>query len=258
MLTAEERKILEDIHAWALPRTRQSQMIESRGWRQVVSEDYKSPAFNEVLESSVWENQLEQKVLETIELYRKVGTAFKWGVTPRTRPANTGEVLLKHGFTHWPSAAMYLRPAECTFSQNTDVVVRGVGADQMKDFVDLFMRCWNIKPEEHAPMRDQLYFDHEQSAIYERFVAYVKGAPAGVASMVRNDDCGYLHATAVLPEFQGAGAYRALVEARVKVLQDLEIPLAYTEARELTSAPRLERMGFQRAWSIDMYLKALN
>ncbi len=73
--------------------------------------------------------------------------------------------------------------------------------------------------------------------------------------MVRNNDCGYFHATAVLPEFQGKGIYQALVQSRIDALKAAGAKIAVTYARELSSAPRLEKMGFITAWASEIFLK---
>jgi GNAT superfamily N-acetyltransferase len=48
----------------------------------------------------------------------------------------------------------------------------------------------------------------------------------------------------VLPRFRGRGLYRALVRARLSDARTHGIALATSHAREATSAPILERLGF--------------
>ncbi|HZI05184.1 MAG TPA: GNAT family N-acetyltransferase, partial [Archangium sp.] len=49
----------------------------------------------------------------------------------------------------------------------------------------------------------------------------------------------------VLPAFRGRGLYRALVTARLRYAAEREIPFATSHARANTSAPLLERLGFE-------------
>jgi GNAT superfamily N-acetyltransferase len=49
----------------------------------------------------------------------------------------------------------------------------------------------------------------------------------------------------VLPRFRGRGLYRALVGARLADARARGIALATAHAREETSAPLLEKMGFE-------------
>jgi predicted N-acetyltransferase YhbS len=86
-------------------------------------------------------------------------------------------------------------------------------------------------------------------------VAFLNGTPAGIGSLARNESVGYFHGTAVLPEFQGNGVYRALVEHRLKALHESKAKLAATVALP-TSAPRLERFGFRKAWTAEVFLKS--
>jgi hypothetical protein len=49
----------------------------------------------------------------------------------------------------------------------------------------------------------------------------------------------------VLPAARGRGAYRALVAARLAFLRARHVEYAVTQAREATSAPMLEHLGFE-------------
>jgi GNAT superfamily N-acetyltransferase len=62
-----------------------------------------------------------------------------------------------------------------------------------------------------------------------------------------NNDAAYLIGGVVLPELRGRGVYRALVRARLEAVRG-RLSLATTHAREATSAPILERLGFRTAF----------
>ena len=63
--------------------------------------------------------------------------------------------------------------------------------------------------------------------------------------MLLRDDYGYFVGGAVMEEARGRGVYRCLVEARLAFLRDRGIEYAVTIAREATSAPVLEHLGFE-------------
>jgi len=257
MLSPTERNLIEQFYTWGLPRTPGSRVVQSNRWFQVISGDYKSPAFNEVLFSDCEDSEIENKIVATINLYKDVGTDFKWCISPNSQPANTATLLIQHDFLNWQSRMMYARVSEFFLQAPIEgIEVRKVSPSETKAFTELFVQSWKIKPDEISLVSKQLEFDNiHTSASFERFWAFVNGKPAGVASMVRNSKCGYLHATAVLPEFQGQGVYRALIEKRIEVLKAHKVGLAITGAREQTSAPRLEKMGFSTAWQVQMFLK---
>jgi GNAT superfamily N-acetyltransferase len=79
------------------------------------------------------------------------------------------------------------------------------------------------------------------------------GRAAGTASFFLGDDSAYLTGGNVLTEFRGKGIYRALIRARLDALQALSIPLATTHAREKTSAPILEKLGFETVFRYSIY-----
>jgi GNAT superfamily N-acetyltransferase len=257
MMTEAEADQIASFYVWKLPRTPGSCVVQRPGWFQVISPDYPSAAFNEVIHSELSGAELEDVVLQTIETYRRIGTDFKWCTSPRTSPSDTGDVLRRHGFLSWFGRAMFARPSEIKIAPaSSGISVRRLADSELDFFCDLYLRSWKLPADQAEIMKRQVLFDHQQKkATFERFVAYDGSTPVGVASMVRNSDSAYLHGTAVFPEFQGRGAYRALTDARMQVLRDNGVPLALTMARELTSAPRLEKLGFQTAWQTEIFLK---
>lgn len=69
------------------------------------------------------------------------------------------------------------------------------------------------------------------------------------------DGFGYLVGGLVAPEVRGRGIYRALVAARLAFLRERGMPLAITHARDATSAPMLEHLGFGTVYRYQcMYL----
>jgi len=255
-MTSEQEEILKKIHYWALPRTPGSRLIRNEKWLQVISEDNKTHAHNEVIYSDLSENDFEQKLMETTQFYEALGTNFKWCTNPFTLPKKTPDLLKKSGFTSWYTTHMYLPVSDLQLTaRSSDIDVRLIGQEEMQTFFNLFMKCWKVEPELVEKKKQQLSFDHQsKKASYERFIAFYRGQPAGVGSLARNRNAGYFHSTAVLPEFQGLGLYRALVEQRLKHLSDAGGRLAATVALP-TSSPRLEYFGFKKAWTAEVFLK---
>lgn len=63
----------------------------------------------------------------------------------------------------------------------------------------------------------------------------------------------YMMGGVVLPAFRGRGLYRALVDARLALARQRGIELATSLAKSDTSAPILERMGFETYCDLDAY-----
>jgi len=85
------------------------------------------------------------------------------------------------------------------------------------------------------------------------FLASCDGEPAATASYVAFPRSAYLIGGVVLPAFRGRGLYRALVAARLAHARARGLTLATSHAREHTSAPILERMGFETICRFPMY-----
>jgi GNAT superfamily N-acetyltransferase len=68
--------------------------------------------------------------------------------------------------------------------------------------------------------------------------------PAATASYFAFPRSAHLLGGVVLPQHRGSGLYRALVAARLGHARARGISLATTHARESSSAPILERLGF--------------
>ena len=84
-------------------------------------------------------------------------------------------------------------------------------------------------------------------------MARVDGAIVGTAGFVVKPQSAYLVGGNVLPRYRGRGLYRALVDHRIERIRAMGIRLATTQARESTSAPILEALGFETVYRSRMY-----
>lgn len=76
------------------------------------------------------------------------------------------------------------------------------------------------------------------------WVAYRAGVPVGAAGMAIASDVARLWGGSVLPEARGTGAYRALLDQRLRTGRDSGCRMALVKGRVATSAPILRRAGF--------------
>ncbi|HEX4515290.1 MAG TPA: GNAT family N-acetyltransferase, partial [Polyangiaceae bacterium] len=81
-------------------------------------------------------------------------------------------------------------------------------------------------------------------ALDHELVAFVADG-LGAGAILLREDYGYLVGAAVTESARGRGVYRALVAARLAFLRERAIEYAVTQARESTSAPILEHLGFE-------------
>jgi hypothetical protein len=76
----------------------------------------------------------------------------------------------------------------------------------------------------------------------------------GTAGLILRGDYGYLVGAQVVEAARGRGLYKALTAERLAFLRARGIGYAVTHAREATSAPRLERLGFETLFRSKCYV----
>ncbi len=128
-------------------------------------------------------------------------------------------------------------------------MVIAVDHTTVDDYTHVMAVGWGA---EVAPLR-ALHRHVLAEAKQRLFVAYCAGVPVGAASYVAFPRSAFLTGGVVLEAFRGRGLYRALVHTRLTHARASGIGLATTHARESTSAPILEMLGFATVCTIPMY-----
>ena len=108
---------------------------------------------------------------------------------------------------------------------------------------------WNAELAPRLALHHHLLAEGRQHL----FIAYCDGVAAAAASYVPFARSAFLMGGVVLEKFRGRGLYRALVHARLAHARVRGISLATTHARESTSAPILEKLGFETVCVMPMY-----
>jgi GNAT superfamily N-acetyltransferase len=230
-----------------------TRVIERPGWYQIITPSTRGSILNEVLISQVAEAESERVIDEVIASYRAHGLPVKWCVGPWTEPADFGERLQRRGFVSWD-----VRGMACDTSLRLEangVAVEAVTETNLDEYLDAFVRGWGVDPDQREPLRLQhsaaMRADPRTAHF---FLARVDGKAAGTTGVLLRKDYAYLVGAHVLDAFRGRGFYRALIEARLAMLRDAGITLAVTLAREATSAPMLEHLGFETLFPYRCYL----
>src|SRR5439155_26373413 len=83
-----------------------------------------------------------------------------------------------------------------------------------------------------------------RGALDDELAASVADGVGARAILLRADD-GDLVGAAFAPAARGRGVYRSLVAVRLAFLNERGLEYAVTQARETTSAPILEHLGFE-------------
>lgn len=232
--------------------SRDTQIIERPGWYQLVTPSTGTSQGNEVALSQLAAADVDRVVDETVATYAAHRVPFKWAVGPLTEPADFGAALDRHGFTSYPVRGMAIEPTQWTPRPLRGVSVELVSEANLAEYYDTWSRGWDVVSPDPAEWRAE----HTRAIATGRFhfyLARVDGEPAGTAGFIMKPRCAYLIGGNVLPAFRSRGLYRALLDARLAAVASRGIPLAVTHAREATSAPILERLGFESVFRSFVY-----
>jgi len=192
-------------------------VIERDGWFQRVAPS--SPG--------TWHN-------EVISTYRAIGKPTKWCTGPWTRPNDFDERLTRRGSQSWTMRGMGIGTDARVSSS---IAVKRVDQTNLDAYVVTGATAWSVPVD---PVQREAFgraLDHE-------LVAFVADG-LGAGAILLREDYGYLVGAAVTEKARGRGVYRALIAARLAFLRERGIEYAVTQARESTSAPILEHLGFE-------------
>jgi GNAT superfamily N-acetyltransferase len=233
---------------------RDTRVVERDGWYQTITPSSGSVAGNEVVVSRVAAADAEAVVRETMATYASAGVPFRWSVGPLTEPANFGALLEAHGFRRSEGRGMSIAPADWVAAAPREVTVEATTATTIDAFLAVSDAGWEreARPDRDAERRA----DHVRAlgtGRFHMFVARRGGELAGSAGFVTKPRSAYLVGGVVLAAHRGTGVYRALLDARLRDIAALGIPLATTMARESTAAPILARLGFETVFRSQMY-----
>ena len=235
---------------YAFPRVPELRVIERPGWLQIVTPTIKTGGLNEVIYSALADEDADQVIDETITGYRDLGLHFRWNTAPGSAPADLGPRLVKRGLDeHW-GRGMALERGLAGEAQPTGCEVVVVSSEALADFTHVMASGWNVDPLALAALHQHSFRERR----HHHFLAYCGGVPAAAASYVAFTSSAFLMGAVVLPQFRGRGVYRALIAARLAHARSFGIELATTHAREASSAPILEKLGFATVCRFAMYL----
>ena len=233
-------------------------VIDRPGWFQVVSPGVTTHA-NEVMVSELKATEdIDARVSEVSAQYAALDVPFKWCIGPTTAPADTTAILTRQGMSSWGMRGMYARTDELDFPSPADADIREVRCRaDAEAFAEAGVAGWGIPLSETSRMVDPVMWGTEQpGGQWRHFVAWCGGQPVGTAGLILGGGLGYLTGASVSPAARGQGLYRALIQRRMDELKRLGVSLAVTQAREATSAPILEALGFETAYRAPIFKSA--
>ncbi len=226
-------------------------VIERPGWLQIVTPSITTGGLNEVAYSALADDEADAVIDATIAGYRELGLKFRWNVGPDSAPADLGERLARRGLVGSWGRGMARATGERPASDPA-ITITEVGDRSLAEFSRVMAEGWNLDAGPLAELNGLMLAAPGRR--HRMFLAAHRGEPAGVASYVALPRSAHLIGGVVLPAFRGKGVYRALVAARLAHAHVHGLALATSHAREASSAPILERLGFATICRFPMYL----
>lgn len=209
------------------------------GWYQLITPSDSTTALNEVVRSETWPAGVDPTIDQVCAEYAGLGVPFKWCVFPWAAPEDLPERLRARGSVHWWARGMSIAtgPAPPLVRIHVEPVTARLG----DAFATVYAAVWGgTETQARSTLASAL-----ASPSRAFFLASAQGRPIGIAGTLVGQGSAYLTSAGVLPDARGQGAYRAMVAFRLDALSRAGIPFAVTHAREQSSAPILERLGFR-------------
>lgn len=171
------------------------------------------------------------------------------GITDDTRPADLEDQLVARGAELHETLAILARdleaglpdlavPAELELRPAADLESR-----RAMDRLEVAVFGGEHQPDEALAAEAEVAARGEESD--PRVVAWRDGVAVGTAGHVVAGDVLRLWGACVLPEARHTGAYRALLDHRLRAGRDAGCRMALVRGRVETSAPVLRRAGFR-------------
>lgn len=227
-----------------------TRIVERDGWYQLITPSTRSAIANEVLISQIPDDDADAVIDRTCAEYASAGLPFKWFVGPETRPRDLGRRLEARGFRGVPVRGMAIDPTAWTAAAPPDVTVELVTLATIDEYNDCFTAGWNVPmPEEQRSTIARAIANPR----FDTFVARVDGVPVGTCGSVYKERSVFLVGGNVLAAYRRRGVYRAMLAMRLARAIAAGRSLAVTQAREESSAPILERLGFESMFSAVVY-----
>ncbi len=235
----------------AFPRFPDVRVIERAGWLQIVTPSLTTGGLNEVIHSVLDPAEADAIIDATIAGYRELGLKFRWNVGPGSAPADLGDQLAARGLVASWGRGMALTIGDTSVAADPAIAIESVDATNVDAFSSVMSEGWSL---DAAPLTRLNRFIIDSAARRQQlFLARCEGELAACASYVAFPRSAYLIGGVVLPKFRRRGLYRALVQARLADARVRGIELATSHAREASSAPILESLGFTTICRFPMY-----
>jgi GNAT superfamily N-acetyltransferase len=248
MLTREQKiSLIERPLREKIPRDPFTRCVTYDGWMQTITPGVRSEPQNRVYLSVLPSFEVKKRIASTLETYRSLGLPFHWVVSPATRPTDLGERLVAAGFeVSHRASGMIAEAKSLDLSMGAPVTHAVVTRANVEDWVHVQSVGWGVSRDGAERMRESaLWMLTKRDQRVVDLIFRLEGALYGGCSVEFYGDSAFLMSAVVLPEHRGRGLMRPALAAIIELCRARGVQHVTTHALRNTSAPMLQRLGFE-------------
>lgn len=221
---------------WVPSPVADTRTIENDGWRQRLTPSLRQGGLNEIGFTKIEARDADAFIDRMLAEFGDI--RFRWAITPGSSPPDLADRLAARGFACVTIRAM---------ARDTSPIAAKTGNVERVDestvvaYTEVMAEGWSMDPAQLLSVHRGMLRIPDA---YRLFVVREQGKVVGVAAYSAARGSAYQMGALVLPAHRGRGHYAALVAARIADAASRGLTLATSQAREETSAPILEKLGF--------------
>lgn len=236
---------------------------------QILTEEDHSILRNAVFWSAFDDRNAEERVRQTVAMYKEKGLPFRWVIGPGSEPRDLMQILIRNGFQKIPDGfpgagmvATYHTTQELIADQNRNSFSFQIVASetQIVSFVEIMESCFQFSVRNDRFLRVAIRDDveaHPRRLWY--FLVCFESIPIGIlAARIYDGRFAYLAAGAVLSQFRRMGALKFLGHHVMEFLKDKGITTVTTQTLPNTSENLCKKLGFETVCQVDTLLYLVN
>jgi hypothetical protein len=229
-----------------------TQIISREGWHQTITPSDLTGRMNEIIISHLQKEKVHETFNKIKDEYSQLEIPFQWVIGPMSSPEELKLEVKRHANRSWRFRGMWIE-SKNDLTPNENIQIQKVTAENFDLYIDAFINCWNDEHAERETIKNRKKSLLLPDSKVHQFIALKDSEPVGVASYANQKTYAYLNGGAVAERMRGHGIYMALVQARLFDIYKSGIPVAVTQAKDHTSAPILEKLGFKTIFGAEMY-----
>lgn len=177
--------------------------------------------FNGIASTQLDERDLDGQVEAIIDIFRARQCAFRWWLTPLTRPEGLAPLLQAHGMRHAydaPGMTADLTKVRLDVPPPKDVTIRQLTrAEELTHWVNVFMPVFSLPPEDAEVWRDVFTrFGFGDSVPWTHFVAFLGDRPVATTTSLVDGALAGIYHVATIEDARGRGIGAAVTRAAMR------------------------------------------